>query len=112
LSGHRRGFLPARDRIVSQAMMGGRTFILLKAGPNGPESSKQTEIRLAYLQRILSSSHFGTGVPWPGRQAIAWGSAAIPRDMDNSPDLTVLLSGSQFRHVNERNVLQRLTHQS
>ena len=32
---------PARDRIFSRAMMGGETFILLKAALLGPESAKQ-----------------------------------------------------------------------
>jgi hypothetical protein len=44
---------PARDRIVSQAMMGGGCFILLKTGRNRPESAKQAEIRLAILPKIL-----------------------------------------------------------
>jgi hypothetical protein len=35
-------------------MMGGRAFILLKTGRNGPESAKQAEIRLAILPKILS----------------------------------------------------------
>jgi len=34
-------------------MMGGGTFILLKAGCSGPESAKQAEIRLAILLKIL-----------------------------------------------------------
>jgi hypothetical protein len=34
-------------------MMGGEAFILLKTGRNGPESEKQTEIRLAILLKIL-----------------------------------------------------------
>jgi hypothetical protein len=46
---------PARARIVSQAMMGGGAFILLKAGGRGPETAKQAEIRLAVLRRILSN---------------------------------------------------------
>jgi hypothetical protein len=53
LSGHRRGCQPARDRIVSQAMIGAAAFILLKAGVLGPESAKQPEIRLAGLPTIL-----------------------------------------------------------
>src|SRR5258705_2110549 len=52
---------PARDRIVSEAMMGGGTFILLKAGRPWPESAKQTEIRLAILLKMLQIAHFGTG---------------------------------------------------
>ena len=33
--------------------MGGRAFLLLKAGGSRPESSKQAEIRLAILLKIL-----------------------------------------------------------
>ena len=33
--------------------MGGGGFLLLKAGYSGPESSKQAEIRLAILLKIL-----------------------------------------------------------
>jgi hypothetical protein len=33
--------------------MGGRAFLLLKAGDSRPESSKQAEIRLAILLKIL-----------------------------------------------------------
>jgi hypothetical protein len=35
-------------------MMGGAAFILLKAGDSRPESSKQAEIRLAILLKILA----------------------------------------------------------
>jgi hypothetical protein len=45
--------LPARDRIVSRAMMGGGAFILLKVGREGPETAEQAEIRLAILLKIL-----------------------------------------------------------
>jgi hypothetical protein len=41
-------------------MMGGGTFILLKAGRPGPESAKQAEIRLAILLKMLQIAHFGT----------------------------------------------------
>jgi hypothetical protein len=34
-------------------MMGGGAFLLLKAGDSRPESSKQAEIRLAILLKIL-----------------------------------------------------------
>jgi hypothetical protein len=46
---------PARARIVSRAMMGGGAFIPLKVGCNGPETEKQTEIRLAILLKILGN---------------------------------------------------------
>ena len=41
-------------------MMGGGTFILLKAGRPWPESAKQAEIRLAVLLKMLQIAHFGT----------------------------------------------------
>jgi hypothetical protein len=53
LSGHRLGCQPARDRIVSQAMIGGAAFIPIKAGLSGRESKKQAEIRLAGFATIL-----------------------------------------------------------
>jgi hypothetical protein len=34
-------------------MMGGAAFRLLKAGPIGPKSAQQAEIRLTYLLKIL-----------------------------------------------------------
>jgi hypothetical protein len=39
-------------------MMGGGTFILLKAGRPWPESAKQTEIRLAILLKIVTEGPF------------------------------------------------------
>jgi hypothetical protein len=44
---------PARDRIVSRAMMRGGGFVLLKAARCGLETAKQAEIRLAGLLKIL-----------------------------------------------------------
>ena len=44
---------PARDRIVSAAMLGGAAFILLKTGLAERESSKQVEALLAGLPTIL-----------------------------------------------------------
>jgi hypothetical protein len=87
-------------------MMGGRAFILLKVGPSGPKSAKQAEIRLAYLLKILRISCFGAKAPRRDRRRIATAPAPIPLDMDNLPESLALLSRSQFRHVNERNVLQ------
>jgi hypothetical protein len=49
----------ARDRIVSQAMMGGGAFILFKGGRPGPKSAKQPEIRFAVLLKILQIAHSG-----------------------------------------------------
>ena len=37
--------------------MAGGTFVLLKGGGAGPESAKQTEIRLANLLKILVIAH-------------------------------------------------------
>jgi hypothetical protein len=52
----------ARDRIVSQAMMGGGAFILLKGGRSRPKSAKQVEIRLAILLKILQIARSGDRV--------------------------------------------------
>jgi len=49
-------------------MMGGGTFILLKAGRRWPESAKQTEIRLATLPKMLQIAHFGTAALACGRK--------------------------------------------
>jgi len=46
-------------------MMGNGAFILLKAGRRWPESSKQAEIRLANLPKML---HYR---PVPGRKSLA-----------------------------------------
>jgi hypothetical protein len=43
--------------------MGGRAFILLKAGCPGPKSAKQTEIRLATLLKILHTTRSGVESP-------------------------------------------------
>jgi hypothetical protein len=56
----------ARDRIVSEAMMGGGAFILLKGGRIGPKSAKQVEIRLAILLKILQIARSGVE-PSPAR---------------------------------------------
>jgi hypothetical protein len=47
---------PARDRIISEAMLGRGAFILLKVGRGRRESAKQAEIRLATLLKILRIS--------------------------------------------------------
>jgi hypothetical protein len=44
-------------------MMGGGTFILLKAGRSRPESAKQTEIRLAILLKMLTDRPFWDSSP-------------------------------------------------
>jgi hypothetical protein len=64
---------PARARIVSRAMMGGRAFILLKVGLSGPETAKQTEIRLAVLPKILGNRPLG------GPKLLARGGQDVPR---------------------------------
>jgi hypothetical protein len=69
-------------------MMGGGAFILLKAGGDEPESTKQAEIRLASLLKILRFAGFD------GRNLLAgWNphavvvSVRLPRDMANSPGI-------------------------
>lgn len=42
--------------------MGGGAFILLKTGRSGPESTKQAEIRLAGLPKLLNISAPGTKI--------------------------------------------------
>jgi hypothetical protein len=44
-------------------MMGGGTFILLKAGRPWPESAKQAEIRLAILLKMLTDRPFWDSSP-------------------------------------------------
>ena len=56
MSGHRRGCFPARDRIVSQAMMGGGAFTPLKTGRTGPENVKQAEMPVADLRKVLCTA--------------------------------------------------------
>ena len=53
-------------------MMGGETFILLKAGRPWPESAKQAEIRLAILLKMLQIAHFGTAPSLTGEKDIRW----------------------------------------
>ena len=67
-------------------MMGGETFILLKAGRPWPESAKQAEIRLAILLKMLQIAHFGTAPSLTGEKDIRWLQLVLfPRDMANSP---------------------------
>ena len=54
MSGHRRAYVPARDRIACRGRIGGGAFNLLKGGRAAPESAKQVEIRLANLLKILA----------------------------------------------------------
>jgi hypothetical protein len=67
--------------------MGGGAFLLLKAGDSRPESSKQTEIHLAVLLKILHIRLFrrrkalareATDMQWLYLQR-------FPLDMANSP---------------------------
>jgi hypothetical protein len=65
-------------------MMGGGTFILLKAGRPWPESAKQAEIRLAFLLKMLQIAHFGTAALGSGRKGHPMVAInAIPLDMAN-----------------------------
>jgi hypothetical protein len=48
-------------------MMGGEAFILLKGGRSGPESEKQTKIRLAILLKIVQVAGPGGGIGSQGR---------------------------------------------
>ena len=73
--------------------MGGGTFILLKAGDSRPESSKQAEIRLAVLLKILHIR------PFRRRKALAREARGVqwlylqrfPLDMANSPQCGVFV---------------------
>jgi hypothetical protein len=73
LSGHRRGCQPARDRIVSQAIIGAAAFILLKAGVSGRESAKQAEIRLAGLPTILRIGRRECKIGWQSGECTCHG---------------------------------------
>jgi len=54
-------------------MMGGGGFILLKTGRSGPESTKQAEIRLAGLPKILNIYRSGNQNPLAeGRKHMQW----------------------------------------
>ena len=74
-------------------MMGGGTFILLKAGRGRLESAKQTEIRLAVLLKMLQTAHFGTGALATGEKDTRWLCLLrFPRDMDNSPEIVPVVT--------------------
>jgi hypothetical protein len=66
-------------------MMGGGAFIRLKVGRLGPESAKQTEIRLAILPKILWIG--GVGRPKTlanGAKDMQWSCFhQLPLDMAN-----------------------------
>jgi hypothetical protein len=72
---------PARARIVSQAMMGGGAFILLKAGSGGPKTAKQAEIRLAVLLKILrnypSPGPVSPRQGWTGRAKVVFSTNSL-----------------------------------
>jgi hypothetical protein len=64
--------------------MGGGAFILLKAGQRWPESSKQAEIRLANLPKMLHIVPCWDENPSPSRQRTCDGCIPrFPRDMAN-----------------------------
>jgi len=58
-------------------MMGGETFILLKAGRPRPESAKQAEIRLAILLKILHIAPFWDAKLSQGLERTCKGSLAV-----------------------------------
>jgi hypothetical protein len=66
MSGHRRAYVPARDRIACRGRIGGGAFNLLKSGRAGAESAKQVEIRLANLLKILAIARRGVQNGWRG----------------------------------------------
>ena len=53
-------------------MMEAGLLILLKAGRPWPESTKQTEIRLAILLKMLQIAHFGTEALARDENDIRW----------------------------------------
>jgi hypothetical protein len=67
--------------------MGGGGFLLLKAGDSRPESSKQAEIRLTILLKILHIRRFRRQKsPRQGRTDMEWlYLRRFPLDMANSP---------------------------
>ena len=87
--------------------MSERAFLLLKTGDSRLESSKQTEIRLAILLKILHIQ--------PVSEAEALVREAMdmrwlylqrfPLDMANWGDFAVLLCGSQYWPGNGRTIL-------
>jgi len=70
-------------------MMGGGAFILLKTGRRGPESTKQAEIRLANLLKILRTPRLGGESPLQAakRAHAVFVSRRIPFGMANSPGI-------------------------
>ena len=67
--------------------MGGRAFLLLKAGDSRPESSKQTEIRAVILLKILRIPPVleAEGLAREGRDMQWLYLQRFPLDMANSP---------------------------
>src|SRR5258708_7941866 len=62
------GRLPARDQIISLGIrMGEGALFLLKAGDSRPERSKQAEIRIAILLKILRIPPVSEAEGLPGR---------------------------------------------
>jgi hypothetical protein len=82
-------------------MMGGESFILLKAGVLGPASAKQAEKRKAVFPTILSIARLSSGKPPRGGwKYLSWlYCRRFPLDMANSANSAgspILLSRSQF----------------
>jgi hypothetical protein len=79
-------------------MMGGEAFILLKTGRHGPESTKQAEIRLAILLKILQIAGFLGQKPLAkGETPMRWlYRRRLPRIWLTGPESRALLSRSQF----------------
>jgi hypothetical protein len=88
--------------------MGGGAFLLLNAGYSGPESSKQAEIRLTILLKILQIRLFSR------RKALAGGGGTCNGCIYSDfrwiwlicRKAVVLLSRSQFLLRNWRSILQ------
>jgi hypothetical protein len=87
-------------------MMGEGAFHPLKAGRKQPESSKQAEMALAWVSKILSIHRLGAG-RGPGQRTADFprlrpphpfglNCLQFPQDMANWGDFAVLLFSSQY----------------
>lgn len=74
-------------------MMGGGTSVLVNGGRRWLECSKQTEIRLAILLKILQIAHFGTGgLAGVKKTSDGYIHRYFPRDMANSPGIVPVVA--------------------